>query len=398
MAVVSEDCTRHVPMAFESEETEGHAPFAFDEGTGNIRPATAVADMVSVYRAGERFPSFLSDPVGFKDVTRIPGYLPRVVVAMMIYCGGMFLNCVSQAFLQKTMDTYYETRWQPRPPYTGPVLLWDVVHANFPMIDSEKHPWLDPDFLAWLGPTFIMVRFWILPGPMSLRWTVLCRWFTLLGVLFFFRSFSIISTVLPNPDDTCEPRTSHPNHLLIEAWSIFTHKDLTCQDVLFSGHTVAITLSGLFIMEYVPKSPWFAGSLLSRHKWLSTLSILNIACSLYLVVGWYVVSATHFHYTADVFLGALMSILIFKTYHSAIKMVPMNCHRTWSVYPFLSWFEQEALDVQLWHLVAARRSSAMKEADARTTQMVETEAQRLQERGHSKDAMQHLVEVLTAEQ
>lgn len=329
-----------------------------------------ILDMISAYTGqpepapGQPLPSFLRDPFACRDFARLRDYVPRLAFSFGFYGLCMYLDCMSQAYLQHTMSTYYQTHWKPVFPEKHNVTLWDLGHQCLPRIDLDKHPWMSPDTLAMLGPNYLAIRFFVIPGPMSLRWTIMCRWSTLVGVLFLARGFSILSTVLPNPDHECVPMISHPNNLPAEALAIFLAEDVTCQDVLYSGHTVAITLSALFIAEYSGKSPWFVRSLVGRYRVCSLLSLTPMLLVVYVLVGWYVIIASRFHYTADVFIGALLTVFVFKTYHAAIKLIPVRQDVRCSIYPFLSWFERDAPDMKLWKQVALRRVKAVQEADA----------------------------------
>jgi len=181
--------------------------------------------------------------------------------------------------------------------------------------------------------------------------------------MFLFRGFAIIATALPNPDYTCVPRITYPENVWLEAVQVFLKVDLTCQDVLYSGHTVAITLAMLFVAKYSSKSPW-SSSFLSGSGWFSRQGMLRMACMAYTFFGYYCIIASHFHFTVDVFIGSLMSCIVFISYHHAIEVAPLRMRHTFSPYRFLLWFEQPALDMILWHKVAARRLEAMNKVDA----------------------------------
>mmetsp|Transcript_12430 Transcript_12430/g.31026 ORF Transcript_12430/g.31026 Transcript_12430/m.31026 type:complete len:89 (+) Transcript_12430:278-544(+) len=81
------------------------------------------------------------------------------------------------------------------------VILWDVSFKRLPYVRSTKMA----DMFAGGGPLFVIVRFLVLPGPLSLRWTIFSRLLIIWGMLWCFRGFTIIATPLPNPDYTCRP-------------------------------------------------------------------------------------------------------------------------------------------------------------------------------------------------
>lgn len=97
-----------------------------------------------------------------------------------------------------------------------------------------------PDILLQIiiiGSTLILV----LPHPY--RDILFIRFFLLQGVLFFLRSISIFITLLPPPQEQC--LINHPAHDESFIWQgILTMFRLrvTCCDVLYSGHTVNMSL------------------------------------------------------------------------------------------------------------------------------------------------------------
>merc|ERR1712048_975803 len=102
----------------------------------------------------------------------------------------MYCNCLSQAALQKYMAEYYETRWDPDG--KNPLILWDVVHRFLPQLDISQTNW--PDLIALFCGLSVIIRFYVLPGPRSMRFTIFKRNLVLGGILYGFRAFSIVST------------------------------------------------------------------------------------------------------------------------------------------------------------------------------------------------------------
>jgi len=126
----------------------------------------------------------------------------------------------------------------------------------------------------------LIVRFIILPGPLSLRWVVLRRWIMCWGTIMGIRGMTIIVTPLPNPDSTCEPIIQYPDNLFMEAFMIAITKDLTCEDVMFSGHTVCMTCAMLIIMRYVPLAPWTSKG--ASRSWFSLPTAIRMCGYVYI--------------------------------------------------------------------------------------------------------------------
>lgn len=296
------------------------------------------------------FPYCWRDPLALKDFQLVAfrKAWPRLLTAVVIWCVGLYINNVSQAWLQQNMADYYKSRWKPMMPEQGPVVLWDLGHRDIPAVLPTSYA----DLFAGLVPVLVTVRFAVLPGPFSMRWTLLARAFMLWGILWALRGLTIIATVLPNPDSTCVPQETYPGNIWMEAWAnmpfVFWDHELTCQDVLFSGHTVALTLFTLIYIRYITWTPWLASSNTSAS--MSIANLFRTFALTFMFVGYYVIVTSKFHYSVDVIIGSLLTVLIFQGYHSAIRVAflpqshpPMLC----SIYGFIRWFDKHSADAAM---------------------------------------------------
>jgi len=136
-------------------------------------------------------------------------------------------------------------------------------------------------------------RFIIFTGPFSTRWTLARRWLICVATLFLLRGFSIISTILPNPDASCISTVTNGNIFKL-AVDVFIGKRHTCRDVLYSGHAVHITLCALIWRDYLPLCPMWS------VPWWERLKVSRVMAYVSAVVGYCVIIGTHFHYTIDV--------------------------------------------------------------------------------------------------
>lgn len=344
------------------------------------------------------FPSFWKDPFGKRDFTTsaLKHSLPRVLVGLAIYCVGLYLNNLSQAWLQANISNYYEAGWAPIPPFnvTPPfpnvssstsewnnasitwewpavrrpipespahknemVTLWDVTFAYLPFVHTST----PADMFAGLSCLIALVRFAVLPGPFSMRWTFLSRAFVIWGLLFACRSITISVTPLPNPYHSCVPRITFPDNIWLEAVFLFpgVGNELTCQDVMFSGHTVMGTLFTLFLMRYKTLAPW---SRLSTDERCCTLPVFfDVLAAFWLLGGYFFITASHFHYTVDVLVGVMMTVLCFNSYHYVVKIIWLRKQHPAraSFTPFLRWFESDAPDLKIWRLRAQRNLTVL---------------------------------------
>jgi len=290
--------------------------------------------------SGEDFPSFFQDPFGSKDFSKemLLRAMPRLSVAFGFWLIALYSNNVAQAWLQKHMAGYYA-------PQTASPILWDIGFEILPAVRSTTLA----ELFARVPPMILFMRLLVVTGPLSMRWTILSRMLLIWGMLWGVRAVTIVATVLPNPDNNCKPVVSFPNNIFLEALAnmpfAIGHSETTCQDVMFSGHTVALTLATIAFLHYTPWAPWTWCN--ESPSCVSRAFILKVIVIATMLVGYYVIIASKFHYTADVLMGGILSALIFHSYHSAVRVAFLSKSDTpqWGAHAFLRWFDKDAVDV-----------------------------------------------------
>ncbi|XP_028845959.1 phosphatidylcholine:ceramide cholinephosphotransferase 1 [Denticeps clupeoides] len=136
------------------------------------------------------------------------------------------------------------------------------------------------------------------------------RFFFIVGTLYLYRCVTMYVTTLPVPGMhfKCSPKLfGHWEAQMRRVMKMFAGGGLTitgshsmCGDYLYSGHTVMLTLTYLFIKEYSPKRFW-------PYHWLCwTLSAVGIFCIL----------LAHDHYTVDVVVAYYITTRLFWWYHT----------------------------------------------------------------------------------
>ncbi|CAD7929039.1 unnamed protein product [Amoebophrya sp. A25] len=148
------------------------------------------------------------------------------------------------------------------------------------------------------------------------RGRLLPRFLVCQGAVFFLRGISIIVTPLPPPDGSCligDPAIDE--NYIWEGFKAVWRQRVTCCDVLFSGHTTNFTL--LFLL-------WWD----NFDENVCSLAILRFfvrrAVLLYMLFGYFSMLVRRFHYTVDLFLGAAISFLTWRFYHSQVAL-----YRVW---------------------------------------------------------------------
>ncbi|CAF2535533.1 unnamed protein product [Rotaria sp. Silwood2] len=192
----------------------------------------------------------------------------------------------------------------------------------------------------------------------DVRLIVFRRWFFLQAVMFIMRSISIYVTSLSVPLPGCN--TTAVGSPPVEAFYIMFLIHTTCGDVLFSGHTVTLTLCALAWTTYSKGEEHYPIRWLwyrlkginqeivsSRSDWLYpkldstgdplSVYITTLIVWMFTIIGYLLIIATRFHYTVDVFLGFLLAKLVWQSYHYYIKTLAER--RSIIITRFFLWFE-----------------------------------------------------------
>ncbi len=166
-------------------------------------------------------------------------------------------------------------------------ILGDVLFDVLPYIkNSEKlvEILINVALLYTLGRLFTF--------PASKRHEILQHALTTAGTVYLFRGVTLALTPLPNPFPNCESGLHPENPMMFNALLVVLKLKRTCKDVLFSGHAMSLTLCILVVHKYYTKSEF-------------------IGMGVYCCIGYLLVVATKFHYSVDVELGIVITVLVF---------------------------------------------------------------------------------------
>uniref|UniRef100_A0A8C1UMS9 Sphingomyelin synthase 2a n=2 Tax=Cyprinus carpio TaxID=7962 RepID=A0A8C1UMS9_CYPCA len=165
------------------------------------------------------------------------------------------------------------------------------------------------------------------------------RYFFLLGTLYMYRCVTMYVTTLPVPGMhmVCAPKLHGDSQaklqrvlqLLSGGGLSITGSHLLCGDFLYSGHTVILTLTYLFLKEYSPRSFWW----------------YHLLCWLTAAVGVMCILVAHEHYTVDVVVAYFITTRLFYWYHTMANLQTLKCspnnyltHTWWN--PVFNFFER----------------------------------------------------------
>ncbi|XP_016420952.1 phosphatidylcholine:ceramide cholinephosphotransferase 2-like [Sinocyclocheilus rhinocerous] len=224
-----------------------------------------------------------------------------------------------------------------------------IVHERVP--DKSVSPPLPDKFFDYVPRVewafsvtevngMILVALWFIQWLfLKHRAIVGRRFFFLQGMLYLYRMVTMYITTLPVPSMhmDCAPKLYGDSHGKIErvlqlvsgGGLSITGSHLMCGDFLYSGHTVMLTLTFLFIQEYSPRS------LLWR--------CYHVICWLLSAVGVVCILIAHEHYSVDVVVAYFITSRLFYWYHTiannqALRGSPHNyLNRMWwsRVFSFL---------------------------------------------------------------
>ncbi|XP_062243686.1 phosphatidylcholine:ceramide cholinephosphotransferase 2 [Platichthys flesus] len=145
------------------------------------------------------------------------------------------------------------------------------------------------------------------------------RFFFLIGTLYLYRCVTMYITTLPVPGMhmTCAPKLHDDSQAKIQrilrlisgGGLSITNSHLLCGDFLYSGHTVMLTLTYLFIKEYSPRSFWW------YHLMCWLLSAVGVVCIL----------VAHEHYSVDVVVAYFITSRLFWWYHTMANLQTVKC-------------------------------------------------------------------------
>ncbi|MFT7807630.1 phosphatidylcholine:ceramide cholinephosphotransferase 2-like [Arapaima gigas] len=208
-----------------------------------------------------------------------------------------------------------------------------VVHERVPA--KETSPPLPDKFFDYIDRvkwafSVTEINGMVLVGIWCVQWLFLKyraiagrRYFFLIGTLYLYRCITMYITTLPVPGMhmSCAPKLYGDSHAkmqrvlqLISGGGLsITGSHLMCGDFLYSGHTVMLTLTYLFIKEYSPRSFWW------YHLMCWLLSAVGVVCIL----------VAHEHYSVDVVVAYFVTSRLFWWYHTmsnvqALRNSPHN--------------------------------------------------------------------------
>ncbi|XP_063290197.1 phosphatidylcholine:ceramide cholinephosphotransferase 1 [Pelobates fuscus] len=199
-------------------------------------------------------------------------------------------------------------------------VMISIVHERVPS-KAEEAPLPDVFFdhfhrVQWAF-SICEINGMILVGLWLIQWIFLKhksiisrRFFCIVGTLYLYRCITMYVTTLPVPGMhfNCSPKlsgnweaqSSRILKMIAGGGLSITGSHTMCGDYLYSGHTVMLTLTYMFIKEYSTRRFWW-------YHWICwSLSVVGIFCIL----------LAHDHYTVDVVVAYYITSRTFWSYHT----------------------------------------------------------------------------------
>ncbi|KAE8589973.1 hypothetical protein XENTR_v10017884 [Xenopus tropicalis] len=255
-------------------------------------------------------------------------------------------------------------------------VMISVVHERVPS-KTEEAPLPDVFFdyfdrVQWAF-SICEINGMILVGVWLCQWILLKhksiisrRFFCIVGTLYLYRCITMYVTTLPVPGMhfNCSPKlfgkweaqTRRILKMLAGGGLSITGSHTLCGDYLYSGHTVMLTLTYMFIKEYSSPRLWL-------YHWI---------CWFLSCVGIFCILLAHDHYTVDVVVAYYITSRSFWWYHTMANQQVLKeessanlLSRVWWYRPF-QYFERNVVGIvpytMQWPILAYLQRLGMKRA------------------------------------
>jgi hypothetical protein len=264
-------------------------------------------------------------------------YLSRLFFAIAVLYLGMYMNAVASAIAG------YRTPWihilDLEGRVTGSVTLPDLGHDLLPYLDWFRLP----DHFIEANLAMFLVLIAIHPK----RFLIIRRGTMILALIYILRSYTVLVTSLPDASPACQAQFHDPMTGAYKREPMFPKvfrrglkvlhgggKQITCGDMIFSGHASVLMVTALVFQQYCRKE-MFKGDgrkmefLCALGRWITALFSFS---------GIIAIIATRLHYTLDVSIAIYLNYRVWKDYHTMVRVVWLK-KQNW----IFQWLEAEEI-------------------------------------------------------
>ncbi|ORY02111.1 hypothetical protein K493DRAFT_312186 [Basidiobolus meristosporus CBS 931.73] len=217
-------------------------------------------------------------------------------VARLLY-SGVFLVVV--AYFMTIFQQLSDKRWLDSDTKNP---LKDLGFEAFPYLSTFSVA--DALVLSLLGITLVglTIASYRLP-KIIIFWR---RLFWLTGILYLYRSFTIITTTLP-PTKECTPIVANSfREMMVVGTKMIVGVDKACTDNIYSGHTMILTSCVIMWNVY------------TRVKWFKIYAVLHALAGIYAII------ASRLHFTVDVLLSLFITYGVYSIYFSLVRSATLE--------------------------------------------------------------------------
>ncbi|XP_051865090.1 phosphatidylcholine:ceramide cholinephosphotransferase 2 isoform X2 [Pristis pectinata] len=203
-----------------------------------------------------------------------------------------------------------------------------VVHERVP--PKEKNPPLPDTFFDYVDRVewafkISEVNGLILVGLWTIQWLLL-RYRCITMYITTLPVPECISSVAPKLYGDSQAKLQRILKLISGGGLSITGSHIMCGDFLYSGHTVMLTITYLFIKEYSPRRLWWY----SWYLWICwLLSASGIMCIL----------IAHEHYSVDVLVAYYITTRLFWWYHTMANIPTLKTRSQTNQFSNVWWFQ-----------------------------------------------------------
>ncbi|EKE41222.1 membrane-spanning protein, putative [Entamoeba nuttalli P19] len=250
----------------------------------------------------------------------------------MVICG--YWNGIFQVLTQKRFEKWAKTH----PQVNDEIVIADVAFDILPQINII----LLPEILAAIFIGFTLLRFFVTPY----RWVILRRYFFLQGIIYFIRGLCVFTTILPDPSG--RPSTVNTSNVFVEGFLVLLGIHRVECDMMFSGNAASMVICACLWHHYSHKAPIIEFDLLgdtpnsTPYGYPLRMTLIKLIMWIITIGCFILYIANRMHYIADVYIGFVFSLFLFKLYHNYILFCSTR-HNL--INSFFKWFESDAPDI-----------------------------------------------------
>jgi membrane-associated phospholipid phosphatase len=211
--------------------------------------------------------------------------------------------------------------------YSDSLQALPLEDLGFKLLPEARHlVWPTTCFYAtiadvWIAVTYVVFVLVLVPFLTDTPWTCKTRFTWCLTAVYMLRAITLLCTRYPRFPGVNAPYVLPAADMPWGAILVILGVRTTQTDYMFSGHTAGWALTAMFFWHY------------KRSK----NNVVAIVFWAFNVTGMFLLIAVREHYTADVVVALIVSVLVFNVYHLALAAAtaPLS-----TIARFIAWLEK----------------------------------------------------------